>query len=331
LLGAGAAAGAFASIGMLRWPGDAAQFTFKLANDQPQSHPMTSESIAAAKRVLDATNGLLEIQVFPNSALGGDPQMLAQVRSGAIELMEVGSNVLGSVVPASALVNVPFAFRSPAEFQAASNGPLGAYVGTQTDKVGLHKLPQAFYGGTFQVQNSLRPVNVPGDLKGMKIRVPPGPLDVATFNAFGAAATVVSLAEVYTSLMTHLVDGLEVPLPTIQNFKFYEQVKYCAITNHSGLAYFLVANADAWQKLPPKAQQAVEREFGAAAISASKAFAAQETTIEASLRDEGMSFTRPPTDPFRGVVRDAGLYAKWKTQFDPAGWEALERTTGPLG
>jgi TRAP-type C4-dicarboxylate transport system substrate-binding protein len=234
------------------------------------------------------------------------------------------------VVPASALVNIPFAFSSSTQLMAAANGPLGEYVATQTGKIGLRTFHHAFYGGTFQIENSLRAIQSPSDLRGMKIRVPPGPIDVATFKALGASPTVVSLGEVYTSLQTHLVDGIEVPLPTVQNFKFYEQVKYGAITNHSGLAYFLTANPDAWARLPQKLQEIVEREFAVAAIAASAAFAAQETTAESTLRGEGMQFTRPALDPFRELVRGSGLYAKWRDQFDPKGWDALEKTTGKL-
>jgi TRAP-type C4-dicarboxylate transport system substrate-binding protein len=69
------------------------------------------------------------------------------------------------------------------------------------------------------MQNRLGPINSPTDLKGVKMRVPPGPIDVATFKAFEAAPTVISLGEVYTSLQTHIIDAIEVPLPTVENFK----------------------------------------------------------------------------------------------------------------
>jgi tripartite ATP-independent transporter DctP family solute receptor len=326
-----AAASVFASVGILRRPAGAAEFTFKLANDQVPTHPMTTASAAAAKRIAEASNGRLDISLFPNSTLGGDPQMLAQVRSGSIELLQVGNNVLGSVIPASALLNIPFAFRSAREFMQAANGPLGAYVAAAAGRIGLRQFPAAFYGGTFQVENSLRPIATPADLKGLKIRVPPGPLDVATFKAFDASPAVISLGEVYTSLMTHLVDGIEAPLPTLQNFKFYEQTKYCALTNHYALAYFVVANGDAWQRLPKALQELVEHEFGVAASEASSAFADQERTVAATLEHEGVTFTHPAPDAFRAIVRTAGLYAQWRTQFDPAGWRELEKTTGTLG
>jgi tripartite ATP-independent transporter DctP family solute receptor len=330
LLAIGAGAGAFASVGVLRWPGDAAQFTYKLANDQTPTHPMNVQTADALKRIAEASGGQLDVKLFPSSVLGGDPQMLAQLRSGALELVQMGNNIMGSVIPAAALLSMPFAFKNPQQYQTAANGPLGAYIGAAAAKIGLRKFDASFYGGFFEIQNRVRPINVPGDLKGLKIRVPPGPIDVGTFKAFEASPTVITLAEVYTSLQTHVIDGIEVPLPTVRNFKFYEQVKYCSLTHHSGLSYLLFANADAWQRLPKNLQEILDREFGAAAAAATKSMASQEVSVEAELTADGMAFNRPALEPFSQVIRASGLYREWRDQYDPKGWELLEKTTGKL-
>jgi TRAP-type transport system periplasmic protein len=326
----GAAAGAFASIGILRRPGEAAEFTFKLANDQTPTHPMNVATVDAIARIKEATSGRLDIKLFHSSILGGDPQMLQQLRSGALEMMQVGNNVLTAVIPSAAQLSMPFAFRTPQQYQAAANGPLGAYIGTAAAALGLRKFETAFYGGFFEIQNHVRPINAPSDLKGLKIRVPPGPIDVGTFKAFDAAPTTITLGEVYTSLQTHVIDGIEVPLPTVRNFKFYEQVKYCSLTHHSGLAYFLTANGDAWKRLPKNLQDIVDREFNVAAASGSKLMASQEGTIEAELTSDGMTFNRPNLEPFSQVIRASGLYKQLRDQYDAKGFEMLEKTTGKL-
>jgi tripartite ATP-independent transporter DctP family solute receptor len=330
LLAMGAGAGAFASVGILRWPGEAAQFTYKLANDQTPTHPMNVLTAEAVKRIQDASGGQLEVKVFPSSVLGSDPQMLAQLRSGALELVQMGNNILGSVIPSAALLSMPFAFKGPQQYQAAANGPLGAYIGTAAAKIGLRKFETSFYGGFFEVQARAKAINVPADLKGLKIRVPPGPIDVGTFKAFEAAPTVISLAEVYTSLQTHLIDAIEVPLPIVRNFKFYEQVKYCSLTHHSGLSYILLANADAFGRLPKNLQEIVDREFNAAAADATKSMASQEISVEKELTTDGVTFNRPALEPFSEVIRTSGLYRQFREQYDPKGWEMLEKTTGKL-
>jgi tripartite ATP-independent transporter DctP family solute receptor len=331
-LAAGAGAGAFASVGILRWPGEAAQFTFKLANDQTATHPMNVHTADAVKRIADASGGQIEVKVFPASILGSDPQMLSQLRAGAIDLVQIGNNILGSVIPSAALLTMPFAFTGSQQFQSAANGPLGAYIGAAGAKIGMRKFDTAFYGGFFEVENRVHPITAPGDLKGLKIRVPPGPIDVGTFKAFDASPTVITLSEVYTSLQTHLIDGLEVPLPTFHNFKFYEQTKYCSLTHHSGLAYMLFANADAWQRLPKNVQEILDREFGAGAVAASKSMTAQEVSVETELTALGVAFNRPALEPFSQVIRAKGLYRGWRDQYDPSGqgWELLEKTTGKL-
>jgi tripartite ATP-independent transporter DctP family solute receptor len=330
VLAAGAAAGTFASIGILRWPGQAAQFTLKLGNDQLPTHPMSMATADAIKRITDASNGQLAINLFGNSALGGDTEMLSQLRSGALELMQVGNNILGAVIPAASLLSIPFAFRSAAQFEAASEGPLGAYIGAAGEKLGLRKFPSAFYGGFFHVHNRIRPIEKPSDLAGLKIRVPAGPIDVGTFKALGAAPTVVNLSEVYTALQAHLVDGIDVPLPTLIFFTFYEQVKFSSLTSHIGLSYFLFANGDAWNKLPKKLQDLVEHEMSAAAVTASKGMAAQEVSIVDRLSGLGVSVNRPAPEPFAQTIRASGMYKTWRDQFDPKGWDELEKTTGKL-
>jgi tripartite ATP-independent transporter DctP family solute receptor len=325
-----AGAGAVASAVTLRWPGDAAQFSFKLGNDQPPTHPMTAASIEAAKRISAAQNGQLEVSVFPASALGDDTRMLTQARSGATELIQMGANIMGTVLPVASIESIPFAFQSYPEFARATGGAFGAYVARAAEKVGLHQLPAVFYGGTFQIENALRPIVVPADLKGLKLRVPPGVIDVATFKAFDAAPTVINISEAYTALQTHLVDGLEVPLVTVRNFKFYELVKYISITNHSYLNYLTYVNPDAWNRLPKNLQDLLAGELEAAAKSGSESMATLEKSVEQTLTANGAVFNRVATEPFRKVLRDAKLYEKWRDSYDPQGWALLEKAVGKL-
>ena len=284
----------------------------------------------AVKRIADASHGQIEVKVFGNSIFGGDQQMLQQLRSGALELMQVGNNVLGGVIPAANLLSVPFAFKSPQQYQSAANGPLGAYIGAAGAAAGIRKFESGFYGGFFEVQNRVRPINVPGR--------PQRPEDPRAGGAArrrhvqGARRVADGDQPVRSlhSLQTHLVDGIEVPLPTVRNFKFYEQVKYCSLTHHSGLTYMLFVNADAWNSLPKNLQEILDRELDAAAVAASRSMAAQEASIETELTADGMTFNRPALEPFSQAIRASGLYGQLRDQYDPKGWDVLEKTTGKL-
>jgi TRAP-type C4-dicarboxylate transport system substrate-binding protein len=237
---------------------------------------------------------------------------------------------LTGVLPAAALEAIPFAFSSQAEFMKAANGPLGAYLGSAAAKLGLYKFGTTWYGGAWQMQNNLKPIVSPDDLKGIKIRVPPNPVDVSTFRAFGANPVSIGGGQMYIALQTKLVDAVEVPLTSLQTFKLFEVVKYVAITNHNYLSYSMLANADSWQKIPKNLQTIIEHEFNSALSTASAAQLQSEETVEAQLKAEGMIFNRPNVEPFRQVIRNSGLYAQWRDQFAPQGWPVLEKSAGKL-
>ena len=327
---AGATAGALGSVAFLRYPARAAEFTLKLGNSMPLDSTLTVSSVAAAKRILEATNGRVEVKVFAASTLGGDPALITQIRSGALELLQVGNNNLVGVLPEAALAAIPFAFTSQADFMKCTNGPLGGYIGAAAAKIGLYKFAQAWYGGAWQMQSNVRPIVTPDDLKGLKMRVPPNPVDVATFKAFGTIATSIPGGEMYVALQTRLVDSVEVPLTSLQTFKLYEVVKYVAITNHNYVSYSMLANGAAWNALPKNLQQIVENEFNAAITQASAQQLQSELTVETTLRSEGLVFNRPDIEPFRLIIRNSGLYTQWRDTFAPQGWAILEKSAGKL-
>src|SRR6195256_201218 len=104
LLGAASATWA---TGMLGKPaGAAAEFEFKLGVNTPDTHPLTLRLIEAAKAIGAQSSGRLNITVFPNSQLGGDPEMLSQLRAGGIELLAAPSLTLSTLVPLSGLQSI---------------------------------------------------------------------------------------------------------------------------------------------------------------------------------------------------------------------------------
>ena len=92
----------------------AAQFTLKLGHDIPVDHPLTNHLVNVAGKVKTATDGQVELQLFPNNQLGNDNHMLSQLRSGAMQMMAVGDNILAEIVPPAAIDNIGFAFKDAA-------------------------------------------------------------------------------------------------------------------------------------------------------------------------------------------------------------------------
>ncbi len=225
-------------------PSRAADFSLKLANNSPVTHPQTVRQQEAAERIKKATNGAVEIQVFPNNQLGSDTDMLSQLRSGAIDLFTLSGLILSTLVPAASINGIGFAFKDYDTVWKAMDGKLGAYVRSEIDKRGLIAMDKMWDNGFRQITSSTHPINGPDDLKGFKIRVPVSPLWTSMFQALGASPISINFAEVYSALQTKIAEGQENPLTLIQIAKLYEVQKYVSI-DQSYVGRFLDAGEQA--------------------------------------------------------------------------------------
>jgi hypothetical protein len=135
--GSAAAATAIASVNILTRRAEAAEFTYKYANNSPLTHPMTIRMTEAAAKIKDESKGRLEIQIFPNNQLGGDTDMLSQVRSGAIDFFTLSGLILATLVPVASINGIGFAWKSYDQIWPAMDGELGAHVRAAIAKSGL--------------------------------------------------------------------------------------------------------------------------------------------------------------------------------------------------
>ena len=309
----------------------AAEFTYKYATNLPVTHPLNVQAQAAADRVRTASRGRLDIKLFPNNQLGSDTAMLSQLRSGALEFFSLSGLILSTVVPPAAINGIGFAFKDYEQVWRAMDGTLGAYVRGEIAKHGLFAFEKIWDNGYRQITSSTRPIRVPADLAGFKIRVPPSALWTGLFKSFNAAPTSINLAEVYSALQTHIVDGQENPLAVIDTTKFYEVQKYLSMTNHMWDGYWFLANQRAFERLPEELRTLMQAEFNSGAMIQRRDVAEMNASLGATLQAKGMEVI--PTDPaaFRAALVKAGFYTEWQAKFGPQAWAALESVTGPLG
>lgn len=308
----------------------AANFNYKFATNLPPTHPLNTANEAAIARIKDATNGRLNITLYPASQLGTDPAMLAQIRSGAIQFFTLGPLILSTLVPLAAINGVGFAFTDSAQAFQAMDGRLGALVRTKIAASGLYAFEKIYDNGFRQITTSTHPIKTVDDLHALRIRVPPASLWTSMFEDFGAAPTTISFSEVYTALQTKLVDAEENPLGVIKTAKLYEVQKYCSMTNHMWDGYWLLANPAAFNALPADIQEIAKREFARAAIEQRAAVGNLNGNVQASLAAEGLLFNAVDPAPFRAKLRSSGFYSNWKAKFGDEAWAVLESYTGKL-
>ncbi len=133
-----AAASGVAAFGILTRRGDAAEFNWRYANNNVAAHPMNVRIGEAVARIREQSGGRVEIQVFPNSQLGGDTDMLSQLRTGAIQLFNLSGLILSTFIPLASINGVGFAFKDYDQVWGAMDGPLGAFIRATIAKSNLY-------------------------------------------------------------------------------------------------------------------------------------------------------------------------------------------------
>jgi tripartite ATP-independent transporter DctP family solute receptor len=320
-----------ASLAMPAIRTHAEDFVYKYGNNLPATHPLNVRAQEAADKMKAASNGALQLSIFPNNQLGGDTDMLSQVRSGALDFFTPSSLVIATLVPSAPINAVGFAFANYDQVWAAMDGELGAYIREAISKVGLYALEKVWDNGFREITTGSRPINEPADLKGLKIRVPVSPLGISLFQHLSASPTSLQFSEVYTALQTHIVDAEENPLTIVQAARLYEVQKYASITNHMWDGFWFIANGKSWSTLPPDLQKIAAKSLNDAGMAQRADLKALSDSVVADLQSKGMVFNTPDPAPFRATLASAGFYSEWKPKLGADAWGLLEKYVGKLG
>ncbi|GJE14340.1 MULTISPECIES: TRAP transporter substrate-binding protein [Methylobacterium] len=323
-------AAALPAFGILTRRGQAAEFTYKLATGQDPTHPVNVRAQEALDRIREATNGRLEIKLFPANQLGSDTDLLAQVRNGSVEFFNLATSILATFVPAASLPNTGFAFKDYDAVWAAMDGGLGTYVRSEIARTPILTVSKVWDNGFRQITSSTREIRTPEDLKGFKIRVPPAPMLTSLFKALDAGAAPINFNELYSSLQTKVVEGQENPLAITATARLYEVQRFCSLTGHVWDGYWILGNKRAWQRLPEELRQVVSRELDRSATDQRADVAKLSVSLRDGLTAKGLTFIDVDRARFREALGRTSFYRDWKTKYGDAAWSHLEDVSGKL-
>jgi tripartite ATP-independent transporter DctP family solute receptor len=281
-----------------------APLTLRWAHFAPEDHPANIAAKQFASRVETRTQGAIKITIFPNNVLGGPPEQAQQIKLGTIDMGLPTQGQLDKYDTAFAAVMLPFVFDSPAQVYRVLDGPAMDWLAPRAEKQGFVLLRNWDYGFR-NVTNSVRPINVPDDVAGLKIRTPPELQIQASMEALGATVQAIAFPELYLALSQKVVDGEENPIPVIYYSKFYEVQKHLALTRHVYNNMIHTIGVGAWKKLTPAQQQIFREESAAAGDVMRKLIADGETDQLVKLAAAGMQITRPDLTPFRAKMEPA--------------------------
>ena len=281
-----------------------APLTLRWAHFAPEDHPANIAAKQFASRVEARTNAAIRINIFPNNVLGGPPEQAQQIKLGTIDMGLPTQGQLDKYDTAFGAVMLPFIFDNPAQVYRVLDGPAMDWLAPRAEKQGFILLHNWEYGFR-NVTNSVRPINVPADVTGLKIRTPPELQIQASMEALGATVQAIAFPELYLALSQGVVDGEENPIPVIYYSKFYEVQKHLAITRHIYNNMIHTIGVNTWKKLTP-AQQAIFREESASAGELMRKLIADgEADQMVKLAAAGMQITRPDLAPFRARMEPA--------------------------
>ncbi|PWA11828.1 C4-dicarboxylate ABC transporter substrate-binding protein [Pueribacillus theae] len=243
-----------------------------------------------AEVVSEKTDGQIEVEIYPDSQLGNDREIIEQMQSGTVQMNAPFTGVLPSFVKQFEVFDLPFIFSSTEEAKKAMQGELGEQLNQYLTQQGLRGLGY-WDGGLKHLTNSVRPIEKPEDMKGLKIRTSQSPLLISQFQALGAGGVSIDFAELYTALQTKTVDGQENPLSNIVSKKLYEVQDYLTISSHGYMGYVLMISEDFYQSLPKDLQTAIDEAAKEASEWQWKQAAADEEEYMKVLEDSGIEIT----------------------------------------
>jgi tripartite ATP-independent transporter DctP family solute receptor len=309
----------------------AADYTFTQFHNQPASSSLHQRLVQMWAAIRTESGGRVETQVLAenNKIQGSDPAALKMLLDGEIQFFTLMGGILGTVVPAAEVQQVPFAFRSAAHAHQAMDGALGAYLQAEMAAKGIAGFPVgAFDNGMRQITTTKRPIAAPADLVGIRMRVPAGQLVGDTFRALGAEPVTINSNAIYDALKSGTVDAQENPLALVDLFKLYEVVKYVSMTSHMWSGFNLLANQPVWTRLPGDLRAVIDRNVRKHVRLQREDQEGMNARLRAELARRGLVFNTVDALPFRKQL--SGVYETWKERLGARCWALLEKETRRL-
>ena len=281
----------------------AEQYTLRIGHVLDAEHPQHLGALKFAQAAAEKSGGRIKINIFPNSQLGGDRELIQDTQSGVIQGVVPATSKLVNFVPEFAALDLPYLVKTPAEAFRLLDGPVVRLeMDEKAAKAGFRVLHH--WEVTFRhIYTSRKQIRSLDDVKGLKIRVIPSPSFIALFRALGASPTPMNFGELYTALQQGVVDGAENDPVTYHTTKHFEVAKNLALTNHIMLVVSMVLSEKAWRSYPPDIQKILME----ASLEGRKALlesrAAPEGKAMGALRAAGVQVTEPDLGPFVEAAR----------------------------
>ena len=286
----------------------AADYTLSVNTALVQQDPLYKGLEEFKANVEKRTDGNLAIRLFPSSQLGKDEDVLEQARAGAGVAVVVDGGRLAVFVKEFGILGAPYIAQGFDDMRKVVTSPM---FETWAEKLREASGHQILSFNWWQGERHLltnKPVKVPADLEGVRMRTPGAPVWMETIRAMGATPTPMGWADVYTALQQQVIDGVEAQHPASYGARLYEVTKYVTKTGHINLITGLVTSAAWFDALPEEYRKILREEALKAGDDASRATEASLAEYEKLMAEQGQQIDEIDVTPFREAT--APVYEK---------------------
>ncbi len=272
--------------------------TLKMAHIYAPGNIWYETAEAYGKAVAEKSGGKVKIDIAHSGSTGDWPKSIEALKIGTNDIVLQSVGTLDRYNTIAGIEAYPYLVRDVEHFKRVYYGPMGRELYDEIAQKTQFRIIGAGYRGARQLSSNKMVRNV-GELKGLKLRVPPLKMYRATWEYLGASPVPMGVAELFTSLQQGVVDGQENPLEVIEGQKFNEVQKYVIETGHVIGAMTWIFSEQRFKSLPPDVQKVLLEQGNATMLAATDRMVTLEGEIKKRLEGKGMQFVKVDTAPFR--------------------------------
>ena len=293
------AVGALCAVLLSPVPGEAAEkpiiMRYSHSSSAMVKEPHHAAALDSKHHVEKATDGKVEVQIYPGSQLGGEERSFQDIQQGVIQIASLAVNNVTVFSPSMGVFDLPYMFTNYEDCYKVIDGNWDEINKRMIDESGNMAVGWLVQG--FRVlSNSKHPIRTLPDLKGLKIRVPNNPIMIATFRAWGGEPAPMAWDETFNALQQKVVDGQENPYPVFASNKFEEVQKYITEIHYKMWIGPIVVNAAWFKRQPENVRQAILEGGRIATENNRKMIAEMEAELVTSIKASGVEIVSKPED-----------------------------------
>lgn len=265
------------------------EYIMNLGDAQADDHPHSIAERWFAERVSELTDGRVQVNVYTNSTLGNQPDLIEGLQLETVHFAKTMTTGLSVYTPEIQIFDLPYMFTSPEHLYRVIDGEIGEYYKNEVlapyNMIGICY----FYAGARSIYSD-KQVTTLADAKGMKLRVPDSPIFIRFCEAIGASGTPMPMGDIYTGIQTGVVDGAENAPMVYYYQKHYEAAKYFNLTEHIITPDIVLMSKSYFESLPKDIQDAILQAGRELQMKERELWLAEEGKVLEKLKADGAVF-----------------------------------------